>query len=63
MRQHAIDTVVSKNSGGGATYAKIVAARELGLKVIIVKRPAIPQGEQVTNVDSALAWLVSHLGD
>ncbi len=62
LRQHAIDAVVSKNSGGEATYAKIVAARELGLKVVMVKRPAVPPGEQVANVDNALAWLVSWLG-
>ncbi|MBN3947207.1 MAG: cobalt-precorrin-6A reductase [Nostoc sp. NMS7] len=52
-----IDTIVSKNSGGDATKPKIIAARELGLKVIMVNRPAIPPGEQVTDVDGALAWL------
>ncbi|MEH1928372.1 cobalt-precorrin-6A reductase [Nostoc sp.] len=52
-----IDTIVSKNSGGDATKPKIIAARELGLKVIMVNRPPIPPGEQVTDVDAALAWL------
>lgn len=56
-----IDTIVSKNSGGDATYAKIIAARELGLKVVMVNRPAIPPGEQVTNVDGALTWLSEKL--
>jgi precorrin-6A/cobalt-precorrin-6A reductase len=56
-----IDTIVSKNSGGNATYAKITAARELGLKVVMVNRPAIPPGEQVSNVDDVLAWLLDKL--
>ncbi|MBE9034512.1 cobalt-precorrin-6A reductase [aff. Roholtiella sp. LEGE 12411] len=56
-----IDTIVSKNSGGNATYAKITAARELGLKVIMVNRPATPPGEQVSNVDDVLAWLLNKL--
>jgi precorrin-6A/cobalt-precorrin-6A reductase len=56
-----IDTIVSKNSGGDDTYAKIVAARELGLQVVIVNRPVTPAGEQVTNVDDALLWLSQKL--
>jgi precorrin-6A/cobalt-precorrin-6A reductase len=56
-----IDTIVSKNSGGDATKPKIIAARELGLKVVMVNRPAIPPGEQVSDVDGALAWLFDKL--
>ena len=56
-----IDTIVSKNSGGDATKPKIIAARELGVKVIMVNRPAIPPGEQVSDVDAALAWLFNKL--
>ncbi|ARV62001.1 cobalt-precorrin-6A reductase [Nostocales cyanobacterium HT-58-2] len=59
--EHQIDTIVSKNSGGDATYAKIIAARELGIKVVIVKRPATPPGEKVSDVESAVAWLVNQL--
>jgi precorrin-6A/cobalt-precorrin-6A reductase len=58
---HKIDTIVSKNSGGDATYAKILAARELGMQVVMVSRPATPIGEQVTDIDAALAWLVKKL--
>ncbi|MBG1271110.1 cobalt-precorrin-6A reductase [Nostoc sp. WHI] len=58
---HNIDTIVSKNSGGDATKPKIIAARELGVKVVMVNRPAIPPGEQVTNVDGALAWLFDQI--
>ncbi|MEH2245340.1 cobalt-precorrin-6A reductase [Nostoc sp.] len=58
---HKIDTIVSKNSGGDATKPKILAARELGVKVVMVNRPAIPPGEQVTDVDGALAWVFDKL--
>lgn len=57
ITHHNIDTIVSKNSGCDATYAKIIAARELGLKVVMVKRPATPPGEQVADVDGVLNWL------
>ena len=59
--EHQIDTIVSKNSGGDATYAKIIAARELGIRVVMVKRPATPPGEKVSDVESAVAWLVNQL--
>ena len=57
LSQYSIDTIVSKNSGGNATYAKIIAARQLGIKVIMVKRPLIPPGEEVNDVESAVMWL------
>lgn len=38
---HQIQAIVSKNSGGIATYAKIAAARALGLPVVMVQRPAV----------------------
>ncbi|ACC83140.1 cobalt-precorrin-6A reductase [Nostoc punctiforme] len=56
-----IDTIVSKNSGGDATKPKIIAARELGVKVVMVNRPAIPPGEQVSDVEGALVWLLEKL--
>jgi precorrin-6A/cobalt-precorrin-6A reductase len=59
--EHEIDTLVSKNSGGDATKAKIIAARELGIKVVMVKRPLTPEGEKVSDVDSALRWLMKVL--
>ncbi|QLE55811.1 cobalt-precorrin-6A reductase [Nostoc sp. TCL26-01] len=59
--QHNIDTIVSKNSGGDATYPKIIAARELGIQVVMVNRPAVPPGEQVADVDSAVKWLLEKI--
>jgi precorrin-6A/cobalt-precorrin-6A reductase len=58
---HKIDTIVSKNSGGDATYAKIIAARELGLSVVMVNRPAKPLGVYVTDVEGAVGWLFDKL--
>ncbi|MEG5063382.1 cobalt-precorrin-6A reductase [Microcoleus sp. B3-A4] len=58
---YQIDTIVSKNSGGSATYAKIVAARELGIPVVMVQRPQIPDVEQVAEVEGAIAWLREQL--
>ena len=57
LRDYQIQAIVSKNSGGGATYAKVIAARELGLPIIMVQRPASPDGEKVTSIDEAIVWL------
>jgi precorrin-6A/cobalt-precorrin-6A reductase len=57
LQQYQIEAIVSKNSGGEATYAKIIAARELNLPVVMVKRPAIPKSDRVSDVENALKWL------
>jgi precorrin-6A/cobalt-precorrin-6A reductase len=57
LQRHRIDAIVAKNSGGAATYGKIAAARALHLPVIMLKRPALPEAESVTSVETALAWL------
>ena len=54
---HNIDVVVSKNSGGSAAYGKIAAARTLGVAVILVRRPALPDVPAVERIDNAVAWL------
>jgi precorrin-6A/cobalt-precorrin-6A reductase len=61
LRKYNIDTIVSKNSGGSATYPKIIAARQLGIKVVMVNRPPVPPGEQVADVESACRWLRNQL--
>jgi precorrin-6A/cobalt-precorrin-6A reductase len=61
LRTYAIGVIVSKNSGGGATYAKIRAARELALPVVMIQRPPTPGGEQATDVEGAIGWLARHL--
>lgn len=57
LESHRIDLIVAKNSGGEATYGKIAAARALSLPVVMLKRPALPDVDSVTNVDEALHWL------
>ena len=57
MAAHRIDVVIAKNSGGAATYGKIVAARSLGISVIILRRPPAPDGPAVETVADAIAWL------
>ena len=59
MRERRIDVVVSKNSGGAATYGKIAAARKLGLPVVMIRRPAKPSGIRLPDAPAAYAWLVS----
>lgn len=48
MRDYAVDCVVTKNSGGAATYAKIEAARDLKKPVVIVQRPQLPGADIAT---------------
>lgn len=58
LREHAVDVVVTKDSGGHMTEAKLVAARTIGLPVVLVRRPPLPPGvPTVGTVDGALTWL------
>jgi precorrin-6A/cobalt-precorrin-6A reductase len=58
---HAIVVLVCKASGGDATEAKLVAAREASLPVIMVRRPPAEPGEAADTVEGALAWLEQRL--
>ncbi len=57
MKRERIDALVTKNSGGRATYPKIEAARRLGIEVVILRRPPAPQAEMVFSLDEATAWI------
>ncbi len=58
MQQHRIDLLVTRNSGGSA--AKIAAAAELHLPVLMIERPPLPPGEVVESVGAALSWINLH---
>ena len=57
LKDYQIQAIVSKNSGGDATYAKIVAARELEIPVVMVQRPLAPEGDRVADISQAIEWL------
>ena len=57
MQAHSIDVVIAKNSGGNAAYGKIVAARDLGIEVILVRRPAVSAAPAVETIAAAGEWL------
>jgi len=54
---HGIDVLVTKASGGGATEAKLTAAREAELPVVMIQRPLSEAGEQVDSLAAALTWV------
>lgn len=58
LYDHCIDVLVTKDSGGEATAAKLTAARELVLPVVVVRRPPLPGGvTAVPDVAGVEAWL------
>jgi precorrin-6A/cobalt-precorrin-6A reductase len=59
LRRHRIDVVVTKASGGAATRAKLDAARELGLPVVMIRRPGPDAAPGVPTVEAALRRIAS----
>lgn len=60
LREHRVDVVVSRDSGGAATSAKLVAARERGVPVVLQDRPLLPPGvPAVGSVAAAVAWALA----
>lgn len=57
MTAHGIDLVVCKNAGGSGAEAKLIAARALGVPVLMIDRPALPPRVEVTDPQAVLDWL------
>jgi precorrin-6A/cobalt-precorrin-6A reductase len=60
MRDAKIDVLVTKNSGGKATAAKLAAARALGIDVIMVERPKSEDVPTFEKLDAVMAWIEDH---
>ena len=57
MRTHGITHVVAKNAGGVGAEAKLIAARRLGVPIIMIDRPPVPPRRILRSVDQVMAWL------
>ena len=63
FREYAVSLLVTKDSGGDMTVAKLAAARQLGVPVVVVDRPALPPGAPVRpTVDGVPDWLAQLAG-
>lgn len=54
-----IDWLIVKNAGGDASRTKLTAAGDLGIPVLMIKRPDMPDAMRVETVEDALAWVKS----
>ena len=61
MERHGTEIVVSKNAGGTGAHAKIAAARALGLPVVMIDRPALPERAEAASAAEVLNW-IAHAG-
>jgi precorrin-6A/cobalt-precorrin-6A reductase len=61
LAEHRIDVLVTKDSGGELTEAKLRAARERGIPVVVQRRPPAPDAPTVSTVPAAIAWLERRL--
>ena len=57
MAAHAITHLVAKNSGGAGASAKLTAARDLGIRVVMIDRPALPERPLCPTPEAVLDWL------
>ncbi|MGE3366415.1 MAG: cobalt-precorrin-6A reductase [Rhizobiaceae bacterium] len=62
LKSQQIDVMIVKNSGGSASYPKIVAARELGIEVIVIDRPFVPDIDHARSVAEVMRATVHALG-
>jgi len=58
MREHCIEVLVTKNSGGELTAGKLAAARGLGIPVVMIGRPELADGPGCACAADAENWLL-----
>ena len=61
FRRLGVTRLVVKNAGGVASYSKLEAARQLGLRVVMLERPPLPECETVHTVEAARDWALAYL--
>ncbi len=61
LTEWRIDVIVSRNSGGPATSAKITAARRLAIPVIMIERPPPEPGQRAGDIEEAVEWIAEKL--
>lgn len=57
LRDHGIELLVCKNAGGNGAMAKLIAARQLGVPVLMIERPAFPARAETCRPEEVMAWL------
>ncbi len=62
FEDYGVGTLVTRASGGAATEAKIAAARERGVPVVMIRRPPAEPGPRVSSIEAAVAWALSSAG-
>jgi precorrin-6A/cobalt-precorrin-6A reductase len=62
LEAQGIDALVVHNAGGRGGWPKLGAARALGIPVILIERPKLPEMEMVESVEAALAWVMGLVG-
>ncbi len=62
LRRQRITKILAKNAGGSGAEAKLIAARRLGLPVLLVARPEAPERPRVAGVEEAMDWIHADLG-
>jgi precorrin-6A/cobalt-precorrin-6A reductase len=62
LSQHAIDVLLTKDSGGAHTVAKLDAAGDLGIPVVIIARPEHPPVRTFSTVADTAAWVSRAVG-
>ena len=57
LESHRIELILAKNAGGSGARAKLDAARALGLPVILIDRPEVPDRPVAVSIAEVMAWI------